>query len=203
MLRKIHLHGELGELHGELFELAVDTASEAVRALCMQFPDLEQKIRAGKFHVIRGDADEGMDLDLDECAGLRLGAADLHIVPVIAGSAGSNRKGGILKIVLGIALIGAAFFFSGGAFGAAIGGGGMLGNITYGQLALLGVAMTVAGISTMLTPEEEDEKKDESFLLSGPGNNYEQGAPVPVVYGEIITGSVLISGGIDVEQLEN
>jgi hypothetical protein len=37
--------------------------------------------------------------------------------------------------------------------------------------------------------------------MSGPGNTSDQGAPVPLVYGEVITGGVLISGGVDIEKI--
>jgi predicted phage tail protein len=198
-MRKIHLHGELGKRFGYEFELEVETAAEAVRALCVNLPGFEKFMRAGEFHVVRGkDIDHGMDLDLDLCTAYRLGKAPLHIAPVIAGS----KRGGLLKIVLGVALIGAAFLFSGGALAAPI-MGGALGGATYGNMAMLGVALAVAGVSQMLAPEEKTEGKDESYLLTGPGNTYEQGSALPLVYGEVITGGVLASIGIDIEQLGN
>jgi predicted phage tail protein len=53
-----------------------------------------------------------------------------------------------------------------------------------------------------LSPEQDNEPKKESYLFSGPGNSYTQGNPIPLVYGEVITGGQLISGGMDIEQLE-
>ncbi|WP_276122571.1 tail assembly protein [Pararhizobium qamdonense] len=196
-MRKIYLHGELGKRYGYELELDVATAAEAVRALCVNFPDFERYMRAGEFHVVRGkDIDRGTDLDLDLCTTYKLGKAPLHIAPVIVGS----KRGGLLKVVLGVALVGAAFLFSGGALATPI-MSGALGGATYGNMAMLGVALAVAGVSQMLAPEEKAEGKDESFLLSGPGNTYEQGGALPLVYGEVITGGVLASIGIDIEQL--
>lgn len=204
MLRNVHLHGELGEQFGEVFRLEVATAGEAVRALCLQLKGLEKAIREGEFHVVRGSSIEsGFDLgDEETLASFNLGNGDLHIVPVIAGS----KRSGLLKIVLGVVLIGAAFMFApaAGGLGAAIGGGGgLLGSFTYGNLAMIGVALVAAGASQLLSPEADDGKKKESYLFSGPGNSYTQGNPVPLIYGEVITGGQMASGGMEIEQLGN
>ncbi|QIG75627.1 tail assembly protein I [Rhizobium phage RHph_Y2_17_1] len=198
-MRKVYLHGELGARFGYEFEMEVETAAEAVRALCVNFRGFEQAMRAGEFHVVRGnDIDTGRDLDLELCSTYRLGKAPLHIAPHIAGS----KRGGLLKVVLGVALVGAAFLFSGGALAAPI-AGGALGGVTYGNMAILGVALAVAGVSQMLSPEEKEEKSEDSFISSGPGNTYEQGGALPLVYGDVITGGILVSAGVDIEQLGN
>jgi predicted phage tail protein len=83
---------------------------------------------------------------------------------------------------------------------------GTLNALTYSNLAMVGLGLTLVGVSQMLTPKtpgKSSATKDDSFLLSGPGNMYEQGNPVPLVYGRCITGSVLISAGIDVESYTN
>jgi predicted phage tail protein len=41
----------------------------------------------------------------------------------------------------------------------------------------------------------------ESYSFSGIQNTSRQGIPVPVVYGETIVGSVVISAGIDVDTI--
>ena len=41
-----------------------------------------------------------------------------------------------------------------------------------------------------------------SFSFSGTQQTSRAGTPVPLVYGEIFTGSVVISGGIDTEQVQ-
>ncbi len=199
-MRKIYLHGELGERFVKEIELDVQTAAEAVRALCVNFEGFEAAMRHGQFHLVRGeDIDKGRDLDLELCQTFKLGKASLHIAPVIAGS----KRSGILKIVLGVALIGAAFLFSGGALAAPIAGGAFGSSFTYGNMALLGVALAVGGVSQMLSPQTKDDKKDQSYLFSGPGNTSQQGGCLPLVYGEVITGGVLASVGIDIEQLGN
>lgn len=200
-MRKIHLHGALGKKYGRAFELDVRTAAEAIRALSANFPKFMKDLRDGSWHVVRGKkVDKGLDLGKDDIATFNLGSGDLHIVPVVAGS----KRAGLLKIVLGVVLIGAAFVLTGGALAAPImSGGGLLGGITGTQLALFGAAMALAGVSALLTPEEKkkEDSDDSSFTMTGPGNTTDQGVPVPLVYGEVITGGVLISGGYDVERI--
>ncbi|SCW95673.1 tail assembly protein [Ancylobacter rudongensis] len=199
-MRKVHLHGSLGKTYGRTFELEVATAGEAIRALSVNFPGFLQTIRDGAWHIVRGKSvDKGFDLGEAEIGTFRLGKGDLHIVPVVAGS----KRSGMLKIVLGVAVAGAAFFLApaAGGLSAAI-GPGMLSGITYGNMAMFGAALALAGASSLLSPEEKDNGDDSgSFTFTGPGNAYAQGSPVPLVYGEVITGGVMISGGMDVERI--
>jgi predicted phage tail protein len=63
----------------------------------------------------------------------------------------------------------------------------------------------VGGIAQLLTPtpkisqDEGDPRK--SFSFSGIQNTNRAGVPVPVVYGETLVGSVVISAGIDIVQV--
>jgi predicted phage tail protein len=65
-----------------------------------------------------------------------------------------------------------------------------------------------SGIAQLLTPTpkcrkapdgQDDPRKSYSF--SGIQNTSRQGVPVPIVYGETIVGSVVISAGIDTVQV--
>lgn len=198
-MRKIHLHGSLGEKYGSSIALNVDTAGEAIRALCANFPTFESDLRAGEWHVVRGaDIDTGLALDETMIAGYRLGSGDLHIAPVIEGS----KQQGLIKTILGGVLIGAAFFFSGGALAAPLMSSGILSGMTWGNVALMGVALAASGVSQMLSGEEDKEKKEESYLITGAQSSSDEGAPVPLVYGEVITGGVPISIGIDVRKMK-
>ena len=99
---------------------------------------------------------------------------------------------------------------SGGGFSALqIFGGEGLKLGFFGNMAMnLGVSLTLMGVSEMLFPlpqpqdfsSEEDPKL--SFNFSGVQNTSRAGTPVPIVYGEIITGSVVISAAIDTNQVE-
>lgn len=199
-MRNIILYGKLAKKYGRRHRLDVQTAAEAVRAMAANYPEFMKDIREGSWHVVRGEhIDKGVDLDIEQYAGLSLGDKDIHIAPYIAGS----KRGGILKILLGVAMIATGF-----AFGlTAVGGmgapafGGALGGVTYGNMAIMGTILALGGVAQMLAPESNNEEESQSYIMNGPGNTSSQGVPVPVVYGEVITGGVLVSGGIDVEKI--
>lgn len=198
-MRKIFLHGALGETYGSEFELDVLTAGEAIRALSANFPAFMKDINEGAWHVVRGDLDNGLELDAADISTFKLGGGDLHIVPHVSG----GKNGGLLKVVLGVVLIGAAFALTAGAGLASAIGTGALSGISGTQVALFGGALALAGVSSMLTPEQKDEEdKSDSFTSSGPGSTTGQGGALPLVYGEVITGAAMISGGIDIERID-
>ena len=66
----------------------------------------------------------------------------------------------------------------------------------------------LSGVTDMLfplpKPKEFKSEQDPqlSFSFSGTQNTSRAGTPVPIVYGEIITGSVVISAAIDTNQEE-
>jgi len=214
MLRNVHLHGHLGKLFGKVHRFEVETAAEAIRALNVNFPKFMETMKEGSYYVIRGRRHGGLSLELEDVTAFKLGKADLHIVPVTKGSGeGGGKGGGGLKMILGVALIGAAVFFSGGL---AAGGAGLLAGmgqtafsiagmgITWGNIAMVGVALTLSGVSQMLSPQEKSQdetKKTDSFMFSGPINAAAQGNPVPLIYGRVMTGSIPISAGIDIENI--
>ena len=60
----------------------------------------------------------------------------------------------------------------------------------------LGLALALGGIATMITPVPQQEIPGEGqggFGFSGMQNTSQEGIPVPVVYGEMIVGSVVLS----------
>ena len=199
MLRKIYLHGPLAEKYGPEFRLSVSTAGEAIRALHVNFPGFTDDLREGQYELVRGANDEtGFRLGLEEVNDFALGSADFHIVPVIEGS---SKGGGAIKTILGVALVGTALAFSGGMLAAPLAASGIMSGITYGNLAIVGLALAISGVATLLTPKKKVTSDDSSFSIKGPSNTYAQGNPVPLVYGRLITGSVLVSAGMDVEPI--
>ena len=71
----------------------------------------------------------------------------------------------------------------------------------------VGVGLTLMGVSEILFPlpkpkeftNEEDPRI--SFSFSGVQNTSRAGTSIPLCYGEIVTGSVVISAGIDTNQI--
>lgn len=210
MLRTIHLYGHLKKEFGPSFRFDVATAGEALRALNCAFPvKFVEALQNHSFKLVRGDKRSGMQLDMENILGLQLGSGDLHLMPIAKGASSSSK--GTTKVVLGAALIGGAIFFSGGTLAAPLAGmtdavlPGMIG-VTYGNMAMIGLGLTLAGASTLLTKPVDNKPADQSSAaLSGGGNignSGKQGDAVQLIYGEVLTGSTPISVSSDVEDID-
>ena len=204
MLRKVKLYGELAKFVGHKeFEIKVHNVSQAVSFLIHNFPEIESYMNPKYYQVKIGN----YDIDESELA-YPIGQEDIHFIPVISGA---GR--GFGKILLGAALIGAAFFMP-----VAAGGQSLMAGIKAGSLAKVGMltkgmvyvgaSLVLQGVSDLLFPLPEPQKFSSeedpqlSFNFSGVQNTSRAGTPVPIVYGEIITGSVVISAAIDTNQVE-
>ena len=207
MLRKLKLYGELAQFVGHKeFEIQVDSLAKAVSFLINNFPQVEKYMNPKYYQVKVGNYAVN-----EEEIHHPIGQEDIHIVPVIAGAGG---RGGLGKILLGAVLIGGTIM-AGGGFGAlkVFGGEGLvfstkLGAVMGSVAMNLGVGLTIMGVSEMLfplpKPKEFKSEQDPqlSFSFSGTQNTSRAGTPVPIVYGEIVTGSVVISGAVDTQQVQ-
>ena len=197
MLRKIKLYGKLAKFIGHrVLEADVASAAEAVRFLLANWPELEAHMNDQHYRVSIGT----YDIDLEELHH-PAGAAPISFVPVVAGA------GATARIIAGIALIALSFGIASLAAGAALAGslsGFALQAVAFGTQAglLAGIGLVLGGVAQLLTPtpkisqDEGDPRK--SFSFSGIQNTNRAGVPVPVVYGETLVGSVVISAGIDI-----
>jgi len=206
MLRKIKLYGQLAEFIGHKeFEVQADTVGKAVSFLIHNFPEVERFMSPKYYQVKVGN----YDIDENELA-YPIGQEDIHFIPAISGA---GR--GFGKILLGAALIGAAFLVPGGlSLSAGFKGGFGFGALTGTTGALVkgmvyvGASLVLSGVSDLLFPLPEPQKFNSeedpqlSFNFSGVQNTSRAGTPVPIVYGEIITGSVVISAAIDTNQVD-
>lgn len=205
MLRKLKLYGELAEFVGHKeFEIQVDSLGKAVSFLVNNFPQVEKYMNPQYYQVKVGN----YAVDQEEIHH-PIGQEDIHIVPVISGA---GR--GVGKILLGAALIAGAFIINPAlsfSFKSGVTGFGALtgvsGAITKAAV-YLGTSLVLQGVSDMLfplpKPKEFKSEQDPqlSFSFSGTQNTSRAGTPVPIVYGEIVTGSVVISGAIDTQQVQ-
>lgn len=207
MLRTVHLHGSLKKEFGPSFRFDVATAGEALRALNCAFPGkFVAALKEGQFKLVRGDKRSGMQLDLDLVCSLKLGLADLHLMPVAKGASASGK--GTTKVVLGAALVGGAIFLSGGTLAAPL--AGMSGaivpgiGITWGNIAAAGLAVTLAGASTLLSqPAAAHTNHSSADINTGNiGNSGKQGDAIQLIYGEVLTGSVPVSVSSEVEDID-
>ena len=197
MLRKIKLYGNLAEFVGyKEFEVEVDTISKAVSFLIHNFKGIEKHMSLQNYHVSVGN----YDIDKDEID-YPLGRQDIHFVPVISGAGGP----GVRKFIIGSILIGIGIASGGATFTASgFTGVGFLGGTT-AVLGNIGIALALSGVNQMLfqTPEDPEFEEDPrvSFSFSGIQNTSRAGTSHPIVYGECFTGSVVISAGIDTNQV--
>ena len=176
-LRTIRVYGTLANLLGRrTFRAAVTTVYDAVRFLIANFPQVEGHLKDRFFRVKISN----WTLEKDDLSAPVGQTDEIHIIPAICGAGGGN---GILGIVAGIALIGIGLIF----------GGTVLIN--------LGIGLLLQGIAQLITPTpvvpDEDNDPAKSYNFSGVQQTSKEGYPVPIVYGDIITGSVVISTGVE------
>ena len=196
MLNKVKLYGELADFvgHKEL-DAVINSTADAIRFLVSNFPKLEAHMANRNYQVLVDDYEIGED-DIQN----PIGKSDIHIVPIITGAGGAG------KAIAGVALIGLAFATGGASL--ALGFGGFTGGVGISaMIGNIGLGLTLMGVSEMLfpmpsMPEFQNESDPRiSFGFSGVQNTSRAGTAHPIVYGEIITGSVVISAGIDTNQV--
>lgn len=210
MLRKIKLYGPLAEFIGRrVLQADIATAAEAVRFLVANFPGVEQHMADQHYRVSTGN----FDLSLDELH-YPAGQEEVRIVPVVVGAGGATGK-----ILLGAAIIAGAILLApagatvlgikGAGGGALTAAGFTLGAKAATAIASVGVFLVLGGVAQLLSPVPKvaqgvDTQSDprKSYSFSGIQQTSRQGVPVPVVYGKTLTGSVVISAGVDTVQVK-
>ena len=182
-MTRVHLFGSLGALFGATHNLELTRVGEVSRALGCQLPGFLQHLLRGSWAVIS----DGRSLTADEL-GLPAGET-LHIVP----EPEFHSWQAAAMIGVGVALVAASFIpgLNVAVWGAAV---------TYASIAFsVGLALTMAGISMLLTvtpKASELQKTSSSSLFGNIDATAAQGGVVPVVYGRIRTGSVIVSTGL-------
>lgn len=186
-LKTVRLYGVLGKRFGRVHRLAISSPREAVKALSSTIDGfagflLEAESKGLGFTVFRGKENIGPE-QFEEPSG----KTDIRIAPIILGS----KSSGLFQIVVGVALLVAGFFTGGATWGPAM---MMLG----GALAISGVISSLTTQAVTETPGDKDSSRS-SYNFNGPVNTEAQGNPVPILYGELIVGSAVISAGIFTE----
>jgi len=197
MLSKIKVYGRLARFLGErTFEAEISSPTDAFRFLLANFPNLESHIMEQNYCVKVGDY-EINEIELD----IPTGSQEIKIVPVVTGA----RKG-LGRFILGAVLIGAVVVTGGlaapGLTGFTAGASAGLGTQLLAAAGNLGIYLALSGAAQMLTPTEDvgaDSDDPSSFTFNGVQNTIRAGVAIPVVYGEIFTGSLVVSGGIDTD----
>ena len=210
-MQRIKIYGGLAKLLGRsTFYAVARNVGEAMRFLLTNFPHAEKYFNENTFSVKVGSYAVGED-ELQH----PVGKGDIQIIPIVGG-AGDVVKN-VVKAVVGVVLVVAAVFVPALApvAGAFIGVGA--------SLALSGVAGLIAPTPTlqvsgqgnggmgnfsstmrgMRIPTTRGSSVDpqESYNFSGIQNTTKPNTPHPIVYGETIVGSVVISAGFGTEQV--
>jgi predicted phage tail protein len=198
----IKLLGELGRRFGRQFQLAVKTPAEAMRALCMQIPEMRQYLlESGEKGVNWRVVTEHPD-GLDEDQLLWPMSKRMVLAPQPAG------RGGVGKIIAGVALVAAAVVL--GPIGL-----GVVGGTFATGVGAIGASMIFGGVAELLTPTPKmpnvkgfngvgsgrnREEQLNSFTFDKSNANTMQGEVVPVLYGERIVGNLpILSFGLELQ----
>ena len=175
-LRTIRVYGTLAKvLKRRTLKAVVSSPRDAIRFLLVNFPEVQQYLKPRFFRISMGSYCIN-EHELNYPAG---SDEEIHIVPAICGA------GAVGNIIAGVILITASIFFP---FLAPV-------------LLPLGIGLTLLGIGQLLTPvptigDSQSNPRD-SFNFSGIQQTSREGPPVPVVYGEIFTGSIVLSVGFE------
>lgn len=180
----VRFYGSLKQF-GTEFRLDCKTPAEVIQALTSQIPKLRQFIQQGLFTVRVGREyldnrylEQGLNQHLRE-------DATVHFTPVLKGS----KKAGLFQTIVGavMVVVGAVFqqYYLVGA----------------------GIAMVAGGVAQMLTKMPpmstgKDAERKQSTSFSNLSNMAAQGRPMPLAYGRIRIGSLIISQGVETMDIE-
>lgn len=200
-IQKVYLYGELADLFGAVLEVHAETVAKALQIIEANFYGKFFSHIRDKSYFLWRETGEAIELVEDLIIGSS--CKELHIMPAVEGAGG---RGGIMA-VLGTVMVGAALFFTGGlaAGGIQAAWAGMQGTL-WGTVAQLGAGLALSGIASMLAPQLDldtnaNEERKPSYIYSGPVNLEHEGGAIPLAYGFPIVGSVVVSGGISIEDI--
>jgi predicted phage tail protein len=158
-MKKVFLHGELGESLGKEWDLEVDSVQEvfcAIEANTSRFTRfLAENSEKFKYYTFRID-DEYLTSKKELESKLPKKAKNIHIMPQIAG-------GNPVQILIQV---------------------------------VVAVATSLIMQALFKPPKAKEQKETKSYLFAGTQNVAAQGIPVPLGYGRLKVGSVVVSAAI-------
>lgn len=198
----VRFYGSLKQFGSE-FNLDCKTPAEVVHALTSQIPKLRQFIQQGLFTVRVGREyldnrylEQGLSQKLKD-------NSTVHFTPTLKGS----KRGGVFGVIAGAAIVASAL-----VLGPVL---GVIGTTSAMMIGGLGASMLLGGVAQMLTkmptmrgvtptgaikPEStknKQEEKKQSTSFSNLSNMVAQGKSMPLAYGLIRTGTLVISQGVE------
>lgn len=188
----VRFYGALKQF-GTQFQLDVKDTAEALKALFSQLPNLRQtmqqgfyKVRIGRQYLDNRHLEQGLFYRLKK-------GMTIHITPVVAGA----KKGGVFQTIAGavLTIVGIVMLYTPAA--------------AYAPNVIgMGVAMMIGGVAQMLTKMPSmntgnQAEKKQSTSFNNIHNMVAQGQPVPLAYGQIRCGSMIISQGVETFDVED
>ena len=197
-LKKIKVYGKLRQFLGQsYFEAAVKSPQQAFAFLKANFEGVEKHMNDQLYKIKMGGrvvTEEFLTMS---------GQGDIQIIPVATGA------GPLVTIAVGALGIGAgaaASAATAGFFATALGG------VIASGLTALGTSMLIGGVTELISPTQPasnisqvgdtDPSIRGSYSFSGIQNVSNAGVPIPIIYGSVFTGSVIISAGSDTAQVK-
>ena len=196
-LKKIKVYGKLRQFLGQsYFEAAVKSPQQAISFLKANFEGVEKHMNDQFYKIKMG----GRVVTEDFLT--MTGQGDIQIIPVATGG---------LPVVLGAGLVGAGAYAASFA-GASFVGAAFISGTLATALTTVGVSMIVGGVVEMIAPTrpasnisqvgDTDPNIRGSYSFSGIQNVANAGVPIPIIYGSVFTGSIIISAGADTAQVK-
>ena len=185
-LRKIKVYGRLAELVGWHVNYAdVKNMKDVYKYLVCNYPEIEPHLKENMYRItINNDVIKTKDELLVNSEG------EIRMIPIVSG----------------------AWFFLAAAFigaGAAAAASSIAIVATIGSVLLTtGISMAVSGVTNMLFPQQQPTVGDVpsglsetdarvNYSFSGIQNVSRSGVCIPLIYGEVFTGSIVVSSGTD------
>ena len=194
-LKKIKVYGKLRQFLGKsYFEAAVRSPQQAVSFLMANFEGLQKHMNDQIYKIKMG----GRVITEDYLS--MTGQGDIQIIPIATGG-----------INFAVGLLFSGFAAEVGAFAAGVLGSQLVGTAVSTILTTVGTSMIIGGVTDLIAPQntpqnissvsDTDPRMRGSYSFSGIQNVSTSGVPVPIIYGLVFSGSILISSGTDTAQI--
>ncbi len=180
MIRKIKLYGPLRKLSGvKEFEANVSNVDQVYSFIKVNYPNCQQHLSEAYYSVVMNDVDITFKNLVIQ------GEGDIKVIPVVSGNFFLPFLGTLF----------AGFF-----------------NTTMTSMAALKSALVVGGISFLSdllapTPPSSNEVQSDpeinSFISGATANTTKSGGAAPLIFGEFLVGSVVISAAADTVEVRN
>ena len=185
-LRKIKVYGRLAELVGWHVSYAdVKNMKDVYKYIACNYPEVEPHLAQNMYRItINNDVIKTKEDLLIKSEG------EIRMIPIVSGAwfwvAAALIGGGAAAAASSVAIV------------------ATLGSV----LLSTGISMAVSGVSNMLFPQQQPNIGDTTaalsetdsrvnFSFSGIQNVSRSGVCIPLIYGEVFTGSIVVSSGTD------